>query len=180
MKVALIKYNGGNIRSVECALKRLGVNSTVTNNPKEIFEADKVIFPGVGEASSTMASLHDSGLVEVIKQLTKPFLGICLGMQVLSSFSEENNTKCLNLIQGLECKKFLGGDLKIPHMGWNKVYGLNCPLFKEIEEDTICRCLLTLSLVLTINQHLLQLLELIIFLVFSFILKRVTTAAKNF
>jgi imidazole glycerol-phosphate synthase subunit HisH len=136
MKVAILKYNGGNIRSVECALRRLGVNPYITDDFNSIKEADRVIFPGVGEASSTMSYLKERKLDLLIKDLKQPFLGVCLGMQLLGSFTDENSTQCLQILDGVQCKRFSLSGLKVPHMGWNKVFNLSSPLFKGIPEGS--------------------------------------------
>ena len=137
MNVALIKYNAGNIQSVIFALERLGLNALVTDDPKEIISADKVIFPGVGEAKSAMESLREKGLDKVIKELQQPVLGICVGMQLLCSTSEENNAACLNVIP-IAVKKFLPGEqkLKVPQVGWNNIYNLQSPLFTGIANQS--------------------------------------------
>lgn len=119
--VAVIKYNAGNIRSVAFALERLNIEFSITDNHEEILKADKVIFPGVGEASSTMSYLRDHKLDKVIKELKQPVLGICLGMQLMCSFSEENNTPCLGIFEGqVKLFKPLNKE-KVPHMGWNSL-----------------------------------------------------------
>ncbi len=119
--VAVIKYNAGNIRSVAFALERLGVDFTITDNHEEIRKADKVIFPGVGEASSTMKYLKDFKLDRVIKELKQPVLGICLGMQLMCSFSEENSTTCLGIFdETVKLFKPVNNE-KVPHMGWNSL-----------------------------------------------------------
>ncbi len=128
MKVVIIKYNAGNIRSVKFALQRLGIEPEITGDPEKIRAADKVIFPGVGEASTTMAFLKESGLAELIPQLKQPVLGICLGMQLMCKHSEENDTDCLGIFD-VEVKKFVAkkGEeniTKIPHMGWNTICDL--------------------------------------------------------
>ncbi|NND31262.1 MAG: imidazole glycerol phosphate synthase subunit HisH [Saprospiraceae bacterium] len=130
MKVAVIDYNAGNTRSVYYALQRLGVDAIFTEKIPEIELADKVIFPGVGEASSTMQYLKDSGLSKVIPSLTQPVLGICLGMQLMCKWSEENDTDCLGIFD-LNVQKFLPeqGE-KVPHMGWNKCYDVKGELFR--------------------------------------------------
>ncbi len=118
MRVAVIKYNAGNIRSVSFALERLGVDFVLTDNMDEIQSADKVIFPGVGEASTTMRYLKERKLDLVIRGLKQPTLGICLGMQLLCKYSEENDTECLGVFAE-RVKRFQSEKLKIPHMGWN-------------------------------------------------------------
>lgn len=121
MNLAIIKYNAGNIQSVSFALERLGISFSITDNPEEIRKADKVIFPGVGEASTTMQYLRDKKLDTVITSLKQPVLGICLGMQLMCRFSEENNTTCLGIFDET-VKRFLPQpDKKVPHMGWNKL-----------------------------------------------------------
>lgn len=119
MKVAVIRYNAGNIRSLSFALERLGVDFTITADPYEINAADKVIFPGVGEASSTMAYLRNTGLDKLITQLRQPTLGICLGMQLMCDASEENNTTCLGIFSETVRKIPSESGIKVPHMGWN-------------------------------------------------------------
>ncbi len=121
MKLAIIKYNAGNIQSVSFALERLNVNFHITDDPDEITSADKVIFPGVGEASTTMNYLRERKLDSVIRALKQPVLGICLGMQLMCAFSEENNTDCLGIFEE-HVKKFNPtGEMKVPHMGWNNL-----------------------------------------------------------
>ena len=126
MKIALIKYNAGNIQSVIYALNRLGVDPVLSDNPDELHSADKIIFPGVGEAKSTMKHLKAKGLDVVIPKLTQPVLGICLGMQLLCHHSEENDTDCLNVFD-IKVKRFSARNLKVPHMGWNVVQGEHAP-----------------------------------------------------
>lgn len=125
MNIAIIKYNAGNTKSVGCALERLGYSYKITAELEEIKNADKVIFPGVGEASTAMMYLKEKKLDLVIKDLKQPFLGICLGMQLMCSYSEENNTKCLDIFS-VGTKKFPNTvDFKIPHMGWNTINKVN-------------------------------------------------------
>jgi len=133
MKIAIVKYNAGNVQSVSFALKRLGINSEITDNPEKLKAADKVIFPGVGEASTAMKYLRERKLDEVLKSLKQPFLGICLGMQLMCKYSEENQTECLNIFD-LNVKKFPPKD-KVPHMGWNTISDLKTPLLKGITEN---------------------------------------------
>ena len=118
MNVVIIKYNAGNIYSVDCALKRIGVDAKITDNKDEILSADKIIFPGVGEAKSTMAYLKENKLDKLIKDLKQPVLGICIGMQLMCRFSEEGNVDCLNIFD-VPVKKFItpSNELKVPHMG---------------------------------------------------------------
>ncbi|MEO5650674.1 MAG: imidazole glycerol phosphate synthase subunit HisH [Ginsengibacter sp.] len=136
MKIAIIKYNAGNVQSVQYALQRLGVNAIITDDPSEIREADKVIFPGVGNAFSAMESLKEKKLDTLIKQLTQPVLGICVGMQLLCLHSEENNTEGLGIIH-LKVKKFISenGLFKIPQMGWNTISDVSSPLFEGLQKN---------------------------------------------
>lgn len=131
--IAIIQYNAGNITSVQNALERLGYSSIVTDDPKLIQQAEKVILPGVGEASSAMQYLKEKGLDEVIKNLKQPVLGICLGQQLLCTFSEEGNTECLGIFDA-RVKKF-EPKLKVPHMGWNSVSELQTDLYKGISTE---------------------------------------------
>lgn len=138
--IVIIKYNAGNIQSVLYALERIGVSASVTDNHEEILAADKVIFPGVGEASSAMKSLKENNLDVLIKQLKQPVLGICVGMQLLCSFSEENNTHCLDVINE-PVKLFKPGvdsHIKVPQIGWNTIYNLQSPLMIGIKEASYC------------------------------------------
>jgi imidazole glycerol-phosphate synthase subunit HisH len=137
MNLAIIKYNAGNIQSVLYALERLGVVAEVTDDAEKIRSADKVIFPGVGEASSAMRSLKENNLDQVIKELKQPVLGICVGMQLLCTHSEENNADCLGIVP-VAVKKFTPckGHLKIPQVGWNNIYNLQSNLFKDIPENS--------------------------------------------
>jgi imidazole glycerol-phosphate synthase subunit HisH len=138
MKIAIIKYNAGNIMSVDYALQRLGVEAEVTADKERILSADKVIFPGVGEASTTMAYLKAQKLDELILSLKQPVFGICLGMQLLCSHSEENNVNCLGVFdEKVKRFKAIQGEenvTKIPHMGWNSLRTFNSVLFKGINE----------------------------------------------
>ena len=145
MSIAIIKYNAGNIRSVLFALERIGVEGIVTDDEQQIRKSEKVIFPGVGEAGSAMAYLRKRNLDKVIKDLKQPVLGICLGMQLLCNHSEENDTTCLGIVP-VNVKKFQAvaslsnpdgnQKLKVPQIGWNNLYDLKSPLFKEIEENS--------------------------------------------
>lgn len=132
MKVVVIKYNAGNVQSVLFALERIDVKGILSDDPQEIISADKVIFPGVGEASSAMKFLKDKKLDALIKNLKQPTLGICLGMQLMCNHSEEGNTDCLEIFP-LEVKKFKG-ELKIPQIGWNTVFDLQGDFFDNIKE----------------------------------------------
>ena len=134
MSIVIIKYNAGNIHSVRLALKRLGVEATVSDDPQTISMADKVIFPGVGEASSAMAYLKERELDKLIKQLTMPVLGICLGLQLMCAHSEEEDTECLNIFPG-RVRKFPPKD-KVPHMGWNTIFNLKGALFQDVPENS--------------------------------------------
>jgi len=135
--IAIIKYNAGNVQSVQYALQRLGYNAVVTDVHSEIRSADKVIFPGVGNANSAMQSLKENDLDKVIIQLTQPVLGICVGMQLLCTHSEENDTNCLGIID-LKVKKFTTDEhsFKIPQMGWNNIYNLKSVLLDGVKENT--------------------------------------------
>jgi glutamine amidotransferase len=128
MKVVIIKYNAGNIRSVDHALKRLGVQGVLTDDPEIIRTADRVIFPGVGEASTTMAYLKERQLDLLLKGLTQPVLGICLGQQLMCSWSEEGDTPCIGIFDQ-PVLRFPEGPLKVPHMGWNSLDRLGGDLF---------------------------------------------------
>jgi glutamine amidotransferase len=135
MNLAIIKYNAGNIQSVMNALERLGLQAEVTDDREKIKSADKVIFPGVGEASSAMRSLQQNGLDKLITELKQPVLGICVGMQLLCAHSEENDTDCLNIVP-VQVKKFAGSQLKVPQVGWNRLYDLRSDLFNQIENNS--------------------------------------------
>lgn len=135
MKVAILKYNSGNVQSVLFALQRLGIDANVTDDQDTIRQSDKVIFPGVGHAKAAMESLKLSGLDQLIPQLKQPVLGICAGMQLLCMHSEEGDTDCLKIFS-LKVKKFSGQNLKIPHTGWNTITDLKGNLFSEIAENS--------------------------------------------
>jgi len=133
MKIVIINYGAGNIQSIMFAIERLGFKAVLSNNPEEILAADKVIFPGVGEASSAMAKLRESGLDNLIPKLQQPVLGICLGMQLMCKSSEEGNTKGLGIFD-VDVIKFTS-KVKVPQMGWNQIYDLKSDLFKGISEN---------------------------------------------
>ncbi|MFB9057699.1 imidazole glycerol phosphate synthase subunit HisH [Mariniflexile ostreae] len=133
MKIVIINYGAGNIKSIQFAFKRLGVQAILSNNPEEILKADKIIFPGVGEASTAMHMLKESGLDILIPKLTQPVLGICLGMQLLCEFTEEGNTKGLGIFD-TKVKRF-SNSVKVPQMGWNTIKDLKSDLFKDIKEN---------------------------------------------
>lgn len=128
MKVAIIKYNAGNIRSVDFALNRLGIEAEITDDPEAIQAADKVIFPGVGEAASTMKYLKERELDVLISGLAQPVLGICLGQQLMCSWSEEGDTECIGIFDA-RVKRFPSSELKVPHMGWNSLEKVSGNLF---------------------------------------------------
>ncbi len=136
MEVAIIKYNAGNIYSVVHALKRLNIEPLVCDDPERIQKADRVIFPGQGEAHSTMKYLREHKLDLLIKNLKQPVLGICIGMQLMCRYSEEGNTDCLGIFDA-EVKKFLPThhEEKVPHMGWNTLYDLKSDLYKDIKNS---------------------------------------------
>ena len=129
--IAIIKYNAGNIQSVQNALTRLNYKSVITNDSSTILSADKVILPGVGEASSAMAYLQARGLDKTITSIQQPFLGICLGLQLMCTKSEEGQTKCLGIFDA-NVKRFPPNE-KVPHMGWNNFDKLKGPLFDQID-----------------------------------------------
>ena len=135
-KIVVIKYNAGNIYSVVHALRRLGIEPIVTSDEKTILAADKVIFPGVGEAETTMKFLKERGMDKLIKSLKQPVLGICLGMQLMCNSSEEGDVECLNVFD-VEVKRFVAQQQneKIPHMGWNQIYALKSGLFLSTTEN---------------------------------------------
>lgn len=160
MNVIIIKYNAGNIQSVLYALERIGIAATVTDDHKEIQSADKIIFPGVGEARSAMRYLKERNLDKLIIDLTQPVLGICLGMQLMCAYSEENDTACLGIFEE-KIKKFnpftrpvvdtttlnedvsasfplqlAGMNIKVPQIGWNTIFDLKTDLFKNVDENS--------------------------------------------
>lgn len=154
MKLVIVKYNAGNIQSVLYALERIGQEAIVTDDPAQVKGADKVIFPGVGEAKSAMDYLKERGLDRLIRELRQPVLGICLGMQLMCSHSEENDTECLGIFEE-KVKKFMpgggaqgglnptaanarNGHFKVPQIGWNNIYDLSTPLFGEVAENSYC------------------------------------------
>ena len=138
MKIAVVKYNAGNIYSVDYALKRLGVEAIITSDKETLMSADKIIFPGVGEAATTMNYLRQHKLDEVIKNLKQPVLGICLGMQLMCRHSEEGNAECLGIFD-TDVKLFHPERHtdKVPHMGWNTLTNVKSDLFKRSEERRV-------------------------------------------
>ena len=140
MNLVLIKYNAGNIQSVLYALERIGATAVVTDDTKQIQSADKVIFPGVGEASTAMNYLKERKLDKVVKNLQQPVLGVCLGMQLMCSYSEENDTACMGVFDE-EIKKFKPQKQqteKVPQIGWNNIYNLETNLFKNVPDSSYC------------------------------------------
>lgn len=139
MDLAIVKYNAGNIQSVLYALERIGATATVTDDHRLLKMADKVIFPGVGEASSAMRFLREKNLDIVLKQLEQPVLGICLGMQLMCDWSEENNTPCLGIFaESVKQFRPVEHTLKVPQIGWNTISSLQTPLFAGIPENRYC------------------------------------------
>ena len=134
MKLSIVNYGAGNIKSIQFAFQRLGYQALLSDDPEVILGSDKVIFPGVGEASSAMKKLKDSGLDDLIPQLKQPVLGICLGMQLMCTHTDEGDTKGLDIFH-TEVKRF-SNQLKVPQMGWNVIKELKSPLFKNIEENS--------------------------------------------
>jgi|SRR5690606_29191870 len=134
MKIVILDYGAGNIKSLMFAIERLGLRASLSRNVEEILQADKVIFPGVGQAASAMANLRDSGLDRLIPELKQPVLGICLGMQLMCSSSEEGNTKGLGIFD-LQVRKFPNTQ-KVPQVGWNTISSLKGGLFANIPEES--------------------------------------------
>jgi glutamine amidotransferase len=133
MKIAIIKYNAGNIRSVLFALERLGINAEVTDDHDFIKRADKVIFPGVGEASSTMSYIKNNGIDILLRELKQPVLGICLGQQLMCKTSNEGNSDCIGIFDTPVLK--FEPLMKVPHMGWNSLHDMKGDLFKGLENN---------------------------------------------
>jgi len=133
MKIVIINYGAGNIQSIKFAIQRLGFEAVLSHNVEEILQADKVIFPGVGEASSAMQMLKSTGLDKIIPQLKQPVLGICLGMQLMCNYSEEGDTNGLGIFD-VKVKRF-SNQVKVPQIGWNQISNLKSDLFKGIKED---------------------------------------------
>ena len=133
MKIAIVDYGSGNVQSIKFALNRLGFEGNLTNDPKEIIGADKVIFPGVGQAESAMTKLRQSGLDKIVPQLKQPVLGICLGMQLMCNYSEEGNTEGLGIFD-IAVKRFSDA-VKVPQVGWNTIQDLKSDLFTGIPEN---------------------------------------------
>jgi glutamine amidotransferase len=139
MSLVIIKYNAGNIQSVLYALERIGKEAIVTDDHEQIRAADKVIFPGVGEASSAMRYLKERNLDQLIKNLHQPVLGICLGMQLMCDYSEENDTPCLGIFEEkVKLFKPAGENLKVPQIGWNNIFDLKTGLFNRVNENSFC------------------------------------------
>lgn len=135
MKVAIVKYNAGNVESVKNALNRLNIAPILTDDAETLKSADKIIFPGVGEASTAMRFLREKNLDKVIKSLTQPVLGICLGMQLLCESSDENETECLGILP-YRVRRFESENLKIPQIGWNNIFDLKSELFQGVANDS--------------------------------------------
>lgn len=134
MSVVIINYNAGNVQSVTYALERLGVTPVLSDEEEVIRSADRVIFPGVGEASTAMGFLRERGLDRVIKDLKQPVFGVCLGLQLMCRHSEENDTDCLGIFD-IDVKKF-EPKLKVPQMGWNTLTHMDSPLFEGVKEES--------------------------------------------
>jgi glutamine amidotransferase len=136
MEVTIIKYNAGNVQSVMYALERIGVSYKLTDSHDEILKAERIIFPGVGEASTAMKSLRENNLDKLIPKLKQPFLGTCVGMQLLCKYSEENNTECLGVFENSILKFPKTEGYKIPQTGWNDIYNLQSPLLQGVAENS--------------------------------------------
>ena len=134
MKIVIINYGAGNIQSIKFAIERLGYEAMLSNNPKEIEAADKVIFPGVGEASSAMSKLKESGLDNLIPNLKQPVLGICLGMQLMCNSTEEGNTKGLGIFD-IDVVRFKS-TVKVPQIGWNQIRNFKSEIFKGVKDES--------------------------------------------
>jgi imidazole glycerol-phosphate synthase subunit HisH len=135
MNLAIIDYNAGNTKSVINALRRLGIEPILTTDSDVILNADKVILPGVGHAGSAMAELHKRNLVDICKAITVPFLGVCVGMQLMMDWSEEGDTKCLGMVEG-DIIRFQSSTYKIPQIGWNTVEHNHSILFDGIPQNS--------------------------------------------
>ncbi|GAA0722667.1 imidazole glycerol phosphate synthase subunit HisH [Aquimarina litoralis] len=133
MKIIIINYGAGNIQSIKFAIQRLGYDAILSDDPEEIKSADKVIFPGVGEASSAMQKLRASGLEKLIPELKQPVLGICLGMQLMCNYTEEGDTNGLGIFDTNVIR--FQKDVKVPQIGWNQITSLKSPLFNDISEN---------------------------------------------
>ncbi|HEX8356736.1 MAG TPA: imidazole glycerol phosphate synthase subunit HisH [Segetibacter sp.] len=153
MVLTIVKYNAGNTQSVLFALERIGVQAEVTDDIEKLQSSDKVIFPGVGEASTAMEYLKARNLDNVIKNLKQPVLGVCLGMQLMCKYSEENDTECLGIFEE-KVKKFapplLKGSYKVPQMGWNKIYDVKSNLMRGVNEEY---CYFVHGYYVPINEH---------------------------
>lgn len=134
MNIAIVKYNAGNIRSVTYALQRLGIEPCITDDAQTLHAADKVIFPGVGEASTAMKYLKQRGLEKILPTLKQPVLGVCLGLQLMCRHSQENDTPCLGIFDA-EVKRFPPKE-KVPHMGWNRIEKMKGPLFESLNGES--------------------------------------------
>ncbi len=134
MKIVIINYGAGNIQSIKFAIERLGYTAILSDDPEEIKAADKVIFPGVGEASSAMTKLKESGLDVLIPELKQPVLGICLGMQLMCNSTEEGNTEGLRIFD-VDVVRF-NNEVKVPQIGWNQIRGFKSSIFEGVEEDS--------------------------------------------
>ncbi|MCZ8214806.1 MAG: imidazole glycerol phosphate synthase subunit HisH [Cyclobacteriaceae bacterium] len=150
MKVAIIKYNAGNIRSMAFAMERLSIDYSITDDQEEIKKADKVIFPGVGEARSTMDYLQAHKLDILIKDLKQPVLGVCLGMQLMCAYSEENNTNCLGIFDETVKQFIPKNEEKVPHMGWNSIALSNSWINASLDEAYMY---FVHSFYVPVNQH---------------------------